>query len=106
MPAWLWWTPLTLLVVALGIWGFRWGWIAATITETDVINAYAQRYLDEAGADARVTDCTAIPGDQGRIWIIIRCVSPESGGFEYPADRFGRLLDRPRGAILPAAPEI
>ncbi|MCC1492287.1 hypothetical protein [Cognatishimia sp. F0-27] len=78
MPRWVWWTPVALLVVATALLGFRWGWIAATITETDVINAYAQRYLEDrardgTGAGASVGDCVAYPGEERGVWLVVSC---------------------------------
>ncbi|WP_229884273.1 hypothetical protein [Roseobacter sp. MH60115] len=104
MPRWLWFTPLALLVVAVAIWAFRLGWIAVTISETDVINTYAQRYLEEAGATARLTDCTGLPGTGEGVWIIVRCVRAGQR-FDYPVDRFGRLLDLVDGVPQPGVPQ-
>ncbi|MFK7879147.1 hypothetical protein [Roseobacter sp.] len=106
MPAWLWWAPLAVLVLALGIWAFRWGWIATMITETDVINTYAERYLQEAGNAARRTDCSAVPGDQNGVWIMIRCAPSAGGRYDYPVDRFGRLLELRSSTRPPTTPEI
>lgn len=93
MARWIWFLPLSLLALGAGIWGFKWGWIAATITETDVITTYAHQYLDEAGSGASITDCTARPGKQPEVWIIVRCQHKNGRVFVYPADRFGRLLE-------------
>lgn len=93
MPRWLWWTPLGLLTVGVALMGLRWGWVAATISETDVINRYAERYVQERGGGAAMTDCVAMPGraDQG-IWLVVRCAAPDTdSAFEYHVDRFGRL---------------
>ncbi|WP_299962780.1 hypothetical protein [uncultured Roseobacter sp.] len=95
MPRWLWFAPLAVVVLGGAGWAFRWGWILATITETDVITTYAQRYLTEGGAGARLTDCVAVPGQGEGVWIVVRCA--RSGvRFDYPADRFGRLLIIPQ----------
>ncbi|GFE51289.1 hypothetical protein So717_30420 [Roseobacter cerasinus] len=104
MPRWIWFAPLTLLILAGAVWAFRWGWIAATITETDVINIYTQRYLSEGGATARLTDCTAVPGQQSGVWIVVRCVGAEAR-FDYPVDRFGRLRAVPAPQRATDAPE-
>ena len=72
MPGWLWFAPLGALVVALGAWAFRLGWIAATITETDVI---------------------AQPGGSAPVWILVSCMHRDGRRFDYPVDRMGRLLD-------------
>ena len=90
--------------MALAVWGFRLGWIAATITETDVITTYTQRYLSEAGAAARLTDCAGVPGSRDGVWIIVRC-QQDGQRFDYPVDRFGRLLAVPEDTRRPGAPE-
>ncbi|WP_299736207.1 hypothetical protein [uncultured Roseobacter sp.] len=104
MPRWMWFLPLAVLATALAGWGFRWGWIAATITETDVITTYAQRYLDETGRNARLTDCAGVPGGQSGVWIVVRCIR-DGARYDYPVDRFGRLLDVPGNAERPAEPQ-
>lgn len=104
MPRWLWFTPLALLLVAVAIWAFRLGWIAVTISETDVITTYAQRYLEEVGATARLIDCTGLPGTGQGVWIIVRCVRAGQR-FDYPVDRLGRLLDMPDGTLPPSVPQ-
>ncbi|WP_298912884.1 hypothetical protein [uncultured Roseobacter sp.] len=105
MPRWLWWTPLALLVICLGVWGFRWGWIAATITETDVISTYAAQYVAQAGGNARLTDCTARPGERAGVWIVVRCVQQPALRYDYAVDRFGRLLDISADPDRPGAPQ-
>lgn len=106
MPPWLWWAPLAVLVSTLAVWVFRWGWIAATITETDVINTYAQRYLQEAGGAARLTDCVAVPGGHKDVWIMVRCAGVTGARYDYPVDKFGRLMDVRGITHPPAEPEI
>ncbi|WP_300031338.1 hypothetical protein [uncultured Roseobacter sp.] len=92
MPRWIWFAPLTCLVLALAGWGFRMGWIAATITETDVIGTFAAEYLRLAGPEARATDCSARPGIRGGVWITVICASPQGQTYRWAADRFGRLI--------------
>lgn len=92
MPRWVWFAPLAALAVAIGAWAFRWGWIAATLTETDVITTYSARYLEERGEGARLTDCTAQPGALEPVWILVTCVDQDQTRYDYPVDRFGRLL--------------
>ena len=94
--------PFGALVLALGIWGFRLGWIAATLTETDVILSYTARYLEKQGADAKATDCSARPGRDKAVWILVTCVAPDGTRHDFPVDRFGRLLEV---APDPARPE-
>lgn len=104
MPRWLWFAPLVVLTVLGGLWAFRLGWIVATITETDVIDAYAARYLETAGPDARATDCVARPGLQRGVWLIVSCSGP-GRRVDYPVDRFGRLAERPFPEERPVQPE-
>lgn len=106
MPQWMWFAPLGLLILALGLWGFRLGWIAATITETDVIETYTAHYLQTQGATARATDCSARPAPDNDVWIVVRCAAASGARFEYPVDRWGRLV-QPAPARGPVhTPEI
>ncbi len=99
MPRWLWFAPLALITVLLGLWAFRLGWIMVTLAETDVINRYAQKYLAEQADDssaprATLTDCVAYPGEAEGIWIVVRCGPASSGetqAYEYHVNRFGGL---------------
>jgi hypothetical protein len=101
MPRWFWFVPFGLLTLAGALYAFRLGWIAATITETDVINAYALEYLQTAGPDARATDCVARPGAQRGVWLVVSC--GEAPRYDYPVDRFGRLIaPAARNATAPA----
>ncbi|NNE53645.1 MAG: hypothetical protein HKN30_14740 [Sulfitobacter sp.] len=103
MPRWLWWTPLALLVLGFALVGLRYGWIAATITETDVINRYAARYIKERGGDAALADCVAYPGQAGSgIWLVVRC-TPDAG--EPATYRVNRLGGLEQGAARPPAPQ-
>ncbi|KUF09105.1 hypothetical protein [Pseudoponticoccus marisrubri] len=90
MPRWLWFAPLAVLLVAVALFGFRQGWIVANLTETDVIEAMAARYLAEAGPQARASDCVARPGRE--VWLVVACGGP--GMWEYRVDRLGRLKER------------
>ena len=97
MPRWLWFTPFAFLTVALGLWGFRLGWIAATITETDVITTYAEQYVvarTNEGTEAARSDCVAYPGEENGIWIVIVCTPVANGTptrYEFHVNRFGGL---------------
>ena len=105
MPRWLWWAPFALLTLAAAIYVFRLGVIAATITETDVINRYAQEYLRDAGAGASLTDCHARPGTaEPGSWIVVVCAGPD-GRRSYHVNRFGGLEYRDRPAPSPTAPQ-
>lgn len=88
----VWFAPLIVLTLLLALYGFRLGWIAANLTETDVIETQAAAYLTTAGPEAKRTDCVAFPSDQNGIWIIVRCgavLNASSKVYEYHVNRFG-----------------
>ena len=94
----MWFVPLGLATLVGALLAFRYGWIAATITETDVITSVAQRYVaEDGGADARITDCVGLAGQVSGAWITVRC-----GALVYHVDRFGRLIDArmPEGSAI------
>ncbi len=90
MPRWALFLPVGLLTLVLALLFFRLGWIAANLTETDVINTYAARYLQEAGPGARVSDCVARPGQGAAVWIVVSCEGT-AGRYSYHVNRFGGL---------------
>ena len=88
MPHWVWWVPLGLATLVGALVAFRYGWIAATITETDVINAMANRYVtQDGGPDATAGDCVGLAGQVANAWLTVRC-----GDTVYHVNRFGRLI--------------
>ena len=97
MPRWLWWAPFALVTVICALIAFRTGWIAATLTETDMIGRVAERYVAEEGGDAEVTDCTAVPGTEPAVWLEVRC----GAGRAYAVDRLGRLITPGPGPSRP-----
>lgn len=101
MPRWLWWMPLGVLTLVVGLMMFRAGWIVARITETDVIAHYAALYVAGAGPGARMTDCSAMPSQAPGVWLVIRC----GENTLYPVDRFGRLV-MPGGDDRIGAPRL
>lgn len=88
MPRWQITGVLALCALAAGG-GLLWGRSALPLTETEVIEAMAARYVSETGGAA--TDCLARPGPEGQAWITVYC-DGEAGRFAYPADRQGRLV--------------
>jgi len=101
----IWFAPLIVLTAVLAVYAFRLGWIAANITETDVINARAADYLEEAGPAAKPTDCVAFPAQHRGIWIIVRCGGGEDAAskvYEYHVNRFGGVeySGAPKGSGL------
>lgn len=83
--------PLGVLTVVAGLFVFRAGYIAAHLTETDVINHYAARYVAEGPDGARATDCVARPGGSEAIWLVVSCGGP-AHIVQYRVDRRGRLI--------------
>ena len=72
MPPKLYYLPVVLAIVLTGVVGFQLG-RAAPPSEGDVIERWAAEYVAWAGADAKATDCFAMPGG-GEVWIVITCV--------------------------------
>ena len=70
---WMWWAPLGLLLLVVALLGLRWGSVVAALTETDVINHYAARYVAEGPEGAQETDCVARPDARGDVWLIVSC---------------------------------
>ncbi|MDU8910533.1 hypothetical protein [Aestuariicoccus sp. MJ-SS9] len=88
---WIWFAPVALITLLGAVLAFRLGWIRAHLTETDVIEAYAARYLDRAGAGARASDCVAYPAQGQGLWLIVACTDPSGAGWRYGVNRFGGL---------------
>jgi hypothetical protein len=91
MPRWLWWTPVGLLVLGAAVLGYRQGWLVANMTETDAIQRMAALYVQEAGAEARVSDCWAQPAEG--VWLVVRCAR-DGARWEYHVNRLGGLERR------------
>ncbi|MCL3882778.1 hypothetical protein [Marivita sp. GX14005] len=83
---WIWFLPLALATVLGALLAFRYGWIAATLTESDVIDTMSRRYVTEDGG-ARQSDCTGLPGQVRGAWITVRC-----GALSYHVNRFGGVI--------------
>ncbi len=66
---------------------------AGDLSETDVINHYADRYAAETGRPR--TDCLAVPG-AGGIWLSVRCAGAGEARV-FDVDRRGRLLSPAEG---------
>lgn len=104
MPRFLWFVPLGLLVVLVGLWAFRQGWVAATISETDVIEAWTAYYISEE-AGARRSDCSARPGRTDDVWLLVTCLHADGRRFDFPTDRLGRLVPASDASPAPEAPQ-
>ena len=66
------WLPFAAFVAAAAVLGYRAGRVPS---ETEIIEAQAARYVQERGNGARLTDCTARPGE-GPVRIVLRCAHP------------------------------
>jgi hypothetical protein len=107
--------PAVLLVIAVltaaaGTLGYVAGSRQAALTETDVIVAYANRYVTEQGLEpAAIRACHAVPGADARIWLVVVCAegsAAERAYFVAPGGgllHVGRAGDRPFAA--PLSPE-
>ncbi|SLN42844.1 hypothetical protein ROJ8625_02107 [Roseivivax jejudonensis] len=98
----LWFAPVAGLVALAAVLGWRQGWIAANVTETEVIAAYAQRYLadraaDGTGAQARASECRAVPAREVGAWLVVICgPDPHDAArhYTYYVARDGGLVRR------------
>ena len=85
------WRGLAILAALAAALGLPAGWHVATLTETDIIDAAAARYVrDHGGAPA---ECVARPGTPP-VWIEVLCGTPRLRAI-YQADRFGFLTGLP-----------
>lgn len=92
--------PFLLLTLAVGLFYLRLGWIAATLTEGEVIARYAARYvttLSENHPDEKASqaDCLAVPGDERGVWLVIICGDnpcDRARYFEYHVNRVGGFV--------------
>lgn len=82
--------PLVALTALAAIGFYRLGQQRAGLTETDVIEAVAKRYVGEAGAGAARADCAARPSDDAGIWLVVTCTGPE-GRFRYAVSPLGGI---------------
>jgi hypothetical protein len=87
MPRWWAFAPVAAFFGLIGVMALLYGKDVADLSETDVINHYAARYVAESNnPNASMRDCLAVPGT-GNVWIVVRCA-----GHEYAVNRFGGLI--------------
>ena len=101
---------MAVLTAAAGTLGYVAGSRQAGISETDVITAYAQRYVTEQGLEAAaIRACHAVPGADARVWLVVVCAEGSAAERAYFVAPGGGLLhvgqagDSPFAA--PMAPE-
>lgn len=96
MPRWWIFAPLGGFVGLIALVALLYGKDIAALSESEVINRYAERYVVESGnPNAQITDCLAVPG-QGQVWLTVRCA-----GYDYDVNRFGGLVERRSLSDLP-----
>ncbi|WP_293573195.1 hypothetical protein [Phaeobacter sp.] len=94
------WAPFVLLTVLLAVLGYRYGGLRQGLTETDAINFYAQRYLQQHAeaqmpGTAAPTDCFATPGRGVWVWLVLTCqptASTPDRLFRYEINWLGGLV--------------
>lgn len=96
MARWLFWAPVVVLTLLGALWAFRAGWIAVTLTETDVINAQVARYL-QAVPNGRPEDCHAEP--MAGAWLIVLCAPRDGPVWQVRVDRWGRVVPAPAEGV-------
>ncbi|MEO0665057.1 MAG: hypothetical protein AAFY97_04910 [Pseudomonadota bacterium] len=106
IPRWLYFAPLLVLALIVGYTGLKLRIERDAVTEQAVIEYYAKRYLEDhaelIGPEAAITDCVGVPGEQGRIWVEVRCTPPGGeAAFLYGANRGGGLEYAARAAEVP-----
>lgn len=93
------WAPFVGLMAVIAVYAWSEGQKAANLTESDVIEAMAARYLASAGPDARRTDCVARPSSEN--WLVVTC-SRDNQDWRYEVSRLGVLVKEtvPRAPIF------
>ncbi len=79
--------PLAAITLIAALFAYRQGYIAANLTETDVINQYAAQYVAEH--QGLYADCTANPGNPP-VWLVITCAPDDGMAITYLVDKGGR----------------
>lgn len=87
------WLPVVAMVGLAGALGATQGARVAARGETPVIEAMAARWMAEAGAAARATDCQARPGDGWAVWLVVTCAGAGQVR-DYHVNRLGWLVRR------------
>ncbi len=92
------------LTVAAGTLGYVAGKRQASLSETDVINAYAARYVQDRGLDpAEIRQCHAVPGQSDPVWLVVVCAQGQAAERAYFVGHNGALLHEGRADDRPFA---
>ena len=81
--------PVALLTVFAGYLGWRLG---QPVSETQIINRYAQWYVQIAPEGAQVSDCAARSGE-GPVRMIVTCVHADGTPYSWVLDGDGEILN-------------
>lgn len=84
------WLPIAAMIVLAAVLGYQAGRVP---TETEIIERYAARYVKQRGAGARLTDCTAGPGE-GDVRIVLRCTHVMGDVTVMDIGLRGRLIEQ------------
>jgi hypothetical protein len=84
---------MAVLTAAAGTLGYVAGLRQAGLRETDVIMAYAHRYVAEQGLEAAaIRACHAVPGADARVWLVVVCAEGSAAERAYFVAPGGALL--------------
>ncbi|MDX5412598.1 MAG: hypothetical protein LPK02_06095 [Rhodobacterales bacterium] len=98
---------IAVLTAAAGTLGYVAGSRQATLSETDVIAAYAQRYVDAQGLDASaLRRCHAVPGADARVWLVVVCAKGSPSESAYFIGHGGALLHEGKATDTPFATRV
>ncbi|MGR3490451.1 MAG: hypothetical protein ACU0DW_00220 [Shimia sp.] len=81
------WIALAVVIAVIAVAGLRLGTARATLSEGDVIVAYAERYVAQTGG--ALTDCHGKPYAPG--WLTVICEG-QAGVVRYNVDHGGQLM--------------
>ncbi|WP_121629994.1 hypothetical protein [Tropicibacter alexandrii] len=93
MPRWLWYLPLSLILLASALLGYRYGVVWVNMDRGEAAAVWAAHYAREAGGDPAT--CLALPDEAA--WLALRCGADERA-WTYRISRFGQLVSLTRGA--------
>ena len=82
------WFPIAGLALLAAIAGWRFG---QPVSETQIIEKFADQYIREASGGAARTDCLAVAGS-GEVRLTVVCTHSDGTVFRYPAGPRGGLV--------------
>ncbi len=101
------WLIIAVLTVAAGTLGFVAGSRQANLSETDVINAYAEIYVRDHGLDAAdIRFCHAVPGRAEPVWLVVICDAQDAVDRAYFVGHNGALLHEGQAEDRPFSPMV